>query len=48
MEENTSPSYFLASNKNNGDQKLRISLLVSCFVECGLMMGEGGAVSNAS
>lgn len=34
MKENNSPSYFLASNGNNGDQKLRILLLVSCFVEC--------------
>lgn len=37
MEENTSPSYFLASNRNNGDQKLRISLFVSCFVECNVV-----------
>lgn len=48
MEENTSPSYFLASDRNNGDQKLRILLLISCFVECGLMMGEGKADSDVS
>lgn len=48
MKENTSPSYFLASNRNNGDQKLRILLLVPCFVGCGLMMGEREAASDVS
>lgn len=37
-----SPSYRLASNRNNGDQKLRILLLFSCFLECGVMwFGDG-------
>lgn len=37
-----SPSYLLASNRNNGDQKLRILVFFSCFVECGLMcFGDG-------
>lgn len=48
MKENNSPSYFLASNRNNGNQKLRILLLVSCFVECGLMMGERETASDVS